>query len=76
LLLVLAVGATVAGIWAYKSQQEAVAQKNRAEQTLAAATRTANGLVFDLARRFKNAMGIPAALIKISLIERLHSSSS
>jgi tetratricopeptide (TPR) repeat protein len=63
LLLVLAVGATTAGILAYRAQQEAVAQRNRAEQTLAAATETANGLVFDLAQRFRDAVGVPAALI-------------
>jgi eukaryotic-like serine/threonine-protein kinase len=39
-------------------------QRRRAEQTLAAATTTANGLVFDVAQRFKNVMGVPAALIK------------
>jgi tetratricopeptide (TPR) repeat protein len=63
-LLVLALAAAVAGILAYREQQEAVAQRNRAELTLAAATKTANSLVFDLARRFKNAIGLPAALIK------------
>ncbi len=39
-------------------------ERERAEQTLAAATATANGLVFDLAQRFRNTIGIPAALIK------------
>ncbi len=54
---VLAVVATGAGLWAYREQQ-------RAEATLAAATATANGLVFDLAQRFRNAVGVPASLIK------------
>ena len=39
-------------------------QRQRAEHTLAAATKTANGLVFDLAQRFRNTAGIPATLIK------------
>jgi len=64
LLLVLAVGATVAGILAYRAREEAVAQRNRAEQTLVAATETANSLVLDLAQRFKDAVGVPATLIK------------
>jgi tetratricopeptide (TPR) repeat protein len=63
-LLILAVAATTAGIFAYRAQQEAIVQRNRAEETLAAATQTANSLVFDLAQRFKNSIGIPAALIK------------
>src|ERR1700693_1588077 len=46
-LLILAVAATTAGIFAYRAQQEAIAQRNRAEATLAAATQTANNLVFD-----------------------------
>jgi hypothetical protein len=56
-LFVLVGLATTAGILAYRSQQEAVAQRNRAEQTLAAATKTANGLVFDLAVRFQHSVG-------------------
>ena len=39
-------------------------QRQRAEATLAAATKTANGLVFDLARRFRDVVGIPASLIR------------
>jgi tetratricopeptide (TPR) repeat protein len=53
----LAVAATGAGLWAYHEQR-------RAEATLAAATATANGLVFDLAQRFRNTVGVPASLIK------------
>ncbi len=63
-LLVLAVAATAAGILAYREQQEAITQRNRAEATLAAATQTANSLVFDLADRFRDAVGVPASLIK------------
>jgi tetratricopeptide (TPR) repeat protein len=64
LLLVLAIAAIGAGILAYRAQQDAVAQRTRAEQTLAAATQTANGLVFDLAVQFRDALGVPASLIK------------
>jgi tetratricopeptide (TPR) repeat protein len=60
----LALGATGAGIWAYREQQVAVHAQQQAQAALAAATQTANGLVFDLAQRFKNAVGVPAALIK------------
>ena len=63
-LLILAAAATVAGLLAYRSQQEAIAQRNRAERTLATATKTANGLVFDLAQRFRYTAAIPVSLIK------------
>jgi tetratricopeptide (TPR) repeat protein len=36
----------------------------RAEQTLAAATQSANSLVVDLAQRYRDVMGIPAAVVK------------
>ena len=49
---------------AYREQQQANRERDRAEQTLAAATATANGLVFDLAQRFRDTIGIPAALVK------------
>ena len=39
-------------------------QRQRAEDTLAAATKTANSLVFDLAVRFRDTLGIPANLVK------------
>lgn len=44
--------------------REAIAQRNRAERTLAAATETTNGLVTKLALRFKNITGVPATVIK------------
>ncbi|MEM7193106.1 MAG: toll/interleukin-1 receptor domain-containing protein, partial [Pseudomonadota bacterium] len=56
-------------IWAEVNRREAVAQRDRAEQTLDAATRTANGLVFDLAQRFRNVSGVPASLVK-DLLDR------
>ena len=49
---------------AVQHRQIADQQRKRAEDTLAAATKTANGLVFDLAQRFRNSVGIPAALVK------------
>ena len=61
---VLAVAASGAGILAYREQQAAIHAQRQAEAALAAATKTANSLVFDLAQRFRDAMGIPAALIK------------
>ncbi len=39
-------------------------QRGRAERTLAVATGTANALVFDLAREFRDRTGIPVALVR------------
>src|SRR5580700_4921707 len=63
-LLLLAIAAATAGVLAYRAQQEAVTQRNRAEQTLVAATDTANTLVADLAVRLRNVVGIPSSLVK------------
>jgi eukaryotic-like serine/threonine-protein kinase len=49
---------------AEEQRRVAEEQRQRAEATLAAATKTANGLVFDLAQRFRDVVGIPASLIK------------
>ena len=49
---------------AVEQRQIADQQRKRAEDTLAAATKTANSLVFDLAERFRDMTGIPASLIK------------
>jgi hypothetical protein len=49
---------------ANEQRQLAEQQRRRAEDTLAAATKTANSLVFDLAQRFRNVAGIPASLVK------------
>src|SRR5277367_3925981 len=49
---------------AEQQRQIAEQQRKRAEDTLAAATETANSLVFDLAQRFKDTVGIPATLVK------------
>src|SRR5262249_51007711 len=61
---VVALGASVLGVVAYRSQQEAQRQRERAEQSLTAATATANGLIVDLAQRFRHASGVPTALVK------------
>ena len=49
---------------AVQQRQIADHQRTRAEDTLAAATKTANSLVFDLAQRFSDAKGIPTNLVK------------
>ena len=49
---------------AVQQRQIADQERQRAEETLAAATKTANSLVFDLSQRFKDSVGIPATLIK------------
>ena len=49
---------------AVEQRQIAEQQRKRAEDTLAAATKTANSLVFDLAQRFRDVTGVPAALVK------------
>ncbi len=54
---------------AVEQQRIASEQRQRAESTLAAATATANKLVFDLAQRFRNSIGIPATLVK-NILER------
>ena len=59
------IGATVAN----EQRQIAEQQRQRAEDTLAAATKTANSLVFDLAQRFRHAVGVPAVSSKTFSIE-------
>src|SRR5580693_5431532 len=49
---------------AVQERQIADQQRQRAEDTLAAATKTANSLVFDMAQRFRNTIGIPANVVK------------
>jgi len=58
---ILAIGLAV---FAEISRREAQAQRDRAERTLTLATGTANGLVTDLAQKFRNTVGVPAAVIK------------
>ena len=49
---------------AVQERQIADEQRQRAEDTLAAATKTANSLVFDMAERFRDTIGIPATVVK------------
>jgi tetratricopeptide (TPR) repeat protein len=46
------------------ARHEAQIERDRAEGALALATGTANGLVFDLAKKFRDVIGVPAATIK------------
>src|SRR5262245_49172175 len=66
--LVLALGLAAFAYWqrgiALEQRQLAEQQRQRAEDTLAAATETANSLVFDLAQRFRDTIGVPAELVK------------
>ena len=55
----------VAG-WQWKV---AIDQRDRAEKTLAAATRAANSLIFELAREFRNRTGMPMDLVR-KILER------
>jgi tetratricopeptide (TPR) repeat protein len=45
-------------------EREAQAQRDRAEHTISLATDAANSLVYDLAQKFRNTVGMPAATIK------------
>ena len=49
---------------AESARQQAQVERDRANQALGLATETANGLVFDLAQKFRDVIGIPAATIK------------
>ena len=49
----------------------AVAQRDRAERTLTAATNTAHSLVFDLAQRFRYVSNVPASLVRDILDQAL-----
>ena len=68
---ILAVAATATGIWAYRSQQEAVqaearavAERDRATQNFKLAKRTADSLVVDIARGLRNVLGMPADTVR------------
>src|SRR5262249_31769724 len=62
--LAVAIVAIGLAIFAEINRREAQTQRDRAEHTLALATKTANGLVFDLAEKFRDVVGVPAATIK------------
>jgi tetratricopeptide (TPR) repeat protein len=59
-----AVVAFVAAEEAVRAERQAEAQRRVAQQTLIAATKTANSLIFDLAQRFRNAVGIPVEVVR------------
>jgi tetratricopeptide (TPR) repeat protein len=54
---------------AIEQRQLAQEQRDRAERALAAATKTANSLVIDLAREFRDRAGMPADLVR-RILER------
>ncbi len=62
--LAVAILAIGLAIFAEVNRREAQAQRDRAEHTLTLATGTANGLVVDLAQKFRDVVGVPAATVK------------
>ena len=72
----LVVALVLAGIagwqWRVAAEQRAIAerQRARAETTLAAATRTTDTLIFDLAQEFRRRTGMPVDLIRL-ILERV-----
>jgi tetratricopeptide (TPR) repeat protein len=69
--LALAIAATGAGIMAYRAQQnavraeqQAVAERDRATRSFKLAQRTAESLVFDIARGLRNVQGMSAETVK------------
>ena len=67
LVVALILAAAAAGFGVY-----AMNEKTKAEEALAAATETANGLVFNLAQRFRNVSGVSISLIKDILDRARH----
>ena len=65
----LAAALVLAGLagWQWRTavvaREEAQVQRDRAERSLAAAAATADGLVFDLAQKFRNITGVPKPVI-------------
>ena len=55
---ILAVAATATGLWAYRSQQEAVAERDRATRNFGLAKRSADSLVIDIARGLRDVLGM------------------
>jgi tetratricopeptide (TPR) repeat protein len=67
--LAVAAIAIALAVFAEISRRQAEIQRARAEHTLTLATGTANGLVFDLAQKFRDVVGVPAATVK-SILDR------
>ena len=72
-LTLLTLATTGAGIAAYLSRQEAIAQRDRAERTVAAATDTANSLVGEVALKLRETIGTPIGVVGdiLTRIEKL-----
>jgi hypothetical protein len=62
--LALAIAATGAGILAYRAQQQAVAERDRATRNFKLAQQTADSLVFDIARGLRNVQGMSAETVR------------
>jgi tetratricopeptide (TPR) repeat protein len=67
--LAIAAIAVALAVFAEVNRRQAVVRRARAERTLTLATGTANGLVFDLAQKFRDVVGVPAATVK-SILDR------
>ena len=61
---ILAVAATATGLWAYRSQQEAVAERDRATRNFGLAKRSADSLVIDIARGLRDVLGVPTDTLR------------
>jgi tetratricopeptide (TPR) repeat protein len=67
--LAVAAIAIALAVFAEINRRQAEIQRARAEHTLTLATGTANALVFDLAQKFRDVVGVPAATVK-SILDR------
>jgi tetratricopeptide (TPR) repeat protein len=67
--LAVAVIAIALAVFAEINRRQAVIQRARAERTLTLATDTANVLVVDLAKKFRDVIGVPAATVE-SILDR------
>ena len=56
--------AVIAAEEAVRAKRQADAERQLAQQTLVAATKTANSLIFDLAQRFRNTVGVPSDIVR------------
>jgi len=65
--LTIALIAIALAVFAEISRRDAQTQRERAEHTLTLATETANSLVFKLAQKFRNVIGVPKATIEAIL---------
>src|SRR5262249_50335079 len=61
---ILAVAASATGLWAYRSQQEAVVERDRATRNFGLAKRSADSLVIDIARGLRDVLGVPTDTVR------------